>query len=140
MKQIVHSIKQLADAEFRSHHLTLPQGMLIGILTKHGEMKISDISKHMKLTNSTVSGIVDRLEKQGYVRRIRDEKDRRVVRVRFENEKCDVMQIEKRIENHLRLSMSQRTEQELSYILSALTLFKNTITQQEQKSEEKTPC
>ncbi|WP_368490914.1 MarR family winged helix-turn-helix transcriptional regulator [Clostridium sp. BJN0013] len=79
MKSILFSFKKNMSNKFNPFNLTGTQGMLIGILHRHGQMKISDLSEKMGLSNSTVSGIVDRLEKQGLVKRIRSKTDRRVV-------------------------------------------------------------
>ena len=71
---------------FKKYELTPPQGMLVFILNKHQQLKISDISKKMGLSNSTVSSLVDRLESQGLVERIRSDQDRRVVLVQLSKE------------------------------------------------------
>lgn len=55
--------------------------MVLYTLGKHGSMKLSDISEKLSISNSTISGIVDRLEKQKYVERIRSKEDRRVIYV-----------------------------------------------------------
>ena len=44
-------------------------------------MKITEFSNQLCLSNSTVSGIIDRLEKQEMVVRERSEEDKRVVYV-----------------------------------------------------------
>ncbi|MFL0195247.1 MarR family winged helix-turn-helix transcriptional regulator [Clostridium sp. WILCCON 0269] len=79
MKVILFSFKKNIANRFNPFNLTGTQGMLIGILHRHGEMKISDLGKKMGLSNSTISGIVDRLEKQELIKRTRSETDRRVV-------------------------------------------------------------
>lgn len=81
MKQIMDSIKQNIEEQFIEMNLTGPQAFLIGTLSLFGEMKISDLSEKLGLSNSTVSGIVDRLEKQGLVVRRRSTDDRRIVYV-----------------------------------------------------------
>ncbi|TFG62327.1 MAG: MarR family transcriptional regulator [Spirochaetales bacterium] len=65
--------------EFEGVGITMPQGMILGVLFQEGPRKISDLSKALSLSNSTVSGIVDRLEKQNIVERVRTEEDRRIV-------------------------------------------------------------
>lgn len=45
---------------------------------KDGVM-LSDIGESMLVTKANVTGMIDRLEKEGYVRRIRDEIDRRKI-------------------------------------------------------------
>ncbi|WP_333861519.1 MarR family winged helix-turn-helix transcriptional regulator [Clostridium sp.] len=79
MKVILFSFKKNMANKFNSFNITGTQGMLVGIVHRHGQMKISDLSEKMGLSNSTVSGIVDRLEKQDLIERIRSNKDRRVV-------------------------------------------------------------
>ncbi|WP_206076166.1 MarR family winged helix-turn-helix transcriptional regulator [Marinitoga lauensis] len=53
---------------FNDTEITYSQWMLLGVLMKNGSMKVSDLSKKMGLSNSTVSGIVDRMEKQGFIK------------------------------------------------------------------------
>ena len=82
IREIVFQIKHNMSKEFEKAGLpgiTPTQGMMIGMLGKHGKMKVSEISQMMGLNNSTVSGIIDRLEKQGMVERLRSDEDKRVV-------------------------------------------------------------
>lgn len=66
--------------ELSKHGITIPQAFVIGeIYMKPKTM--GELSKALDLSNSTVSGIIDRLERQNIVVRKRDEADRRVVRV-----------------------------------------------------------
>ncbi|WP_250860562.1 MarR family winged helix-turn-helix transcriptional regulator [Oceanirhabdus seepicola] len=81
IKSVKESLKHNFHKRFKDLNLTAPQGMLIGILVRKGQMKISDLSEEMALSNSTVSGIIDRLEKNKFVERKRSEEDRRVVMV-----------------------------------------------------------
>lgn len=73
--------KQYIRKLFECGQLTAPQGAVMGILLKNGRMKISELSEKVNLSNSTVSGILDRLEKQGFVSRERSVEDRRTVYV-----------------------------------------------------------
>lgn len=61
--------------------MTAPQGMVIGLLHKNKKMKVTELSKQLHLPNSTVSGIIDKLEEQDAVIRERSEDDKRVVYV-----------------------------------------------------------
>jgi len=81
LKSIQQTLKKRMHNHFKEMALTAPQGMMVMILERHGSLKISEISEKVGLSNSTVSGIVDRLEAQGLVERVRSEKDRRVVNV-----------------------------------------------------------
>jgi DNA-binding MarR family transcriptional regulator len=63
--------------------LTAPQvGVLRALVLARAEgMSLKDLSAELGLAHSTVSGIVDRLERRGLARRIADEADRRVTRI-----------------------------------------------------------
>jgi DNA-binding MarR family transcriptional regulator len=76
-------LKQYMRKNFEDLGITAPQGIVIGTLFKFGEMKITELSKKVNLSNSTISGIIDRLEKQGLVTRVRSQEDRRAVYVKI---------------------------------------------------------
>lgn len=76
-------MKQMMRREFEHLGITMPQGLVIGTLFKKKRCKISELSEELSLSNSTVSGIVDRLERQHIVLRERSEDDRRIVHVRL---------------------------------------------------------
>ena len=128
LKQIMRTLKKAVEADYKELQLTGPQGFMLGTLACNGQMKISDLSEKMALSNSTVSGIVDRLEKQGLVERIRSNEDRRVVIVRateqFHKCKRDKMT---RIEDIIQQQMSAATQEELDKILEGLTILKTIL-------------
>lgn len=86
LKEVMNTLKQSMAGKFREMNLTGTQGMLTGTLAHHGKMKVSELSEKMGLTNSTVSGIIDRLEDRGFVERTRSTEDRRVVYVDLTHE------------------------------------------------------
>jgi len=61
--------------------LTGPQQSAMQVLVESDGLSLKDLSKELGLAHSTVSGIVDRLEKQGLVKRQTDEADRRLVKL-----------------------------------------------------------
>lgn len=61
--------------------MTLTQAIVIHHVYHKGRLKISDLGNILGLSNSTISGIVDRLEKNNLLKRIRSDSDRRVVYV-----------------------------------------------------------
>jgi DNA-binding MarR family transcriptional regulator len=128
LKQIMVIIKHSNSQPCGKMNLTGPQGMLIGILAHLGAMKISDLSEKMGLSNSTVSGIVDRLEKQGIVERTRSKEDRRVVQVNVTEEfKADAKSRFEIIERRLEAIMGEATEEEMNKVLEGLEILKELI-------------
>lgn len=78
-------VTQHMSQQFRSHFgrmdLTFPQAMVLTVLGEEGPVPISALAERTGSANSTVSGIVDRLEKLGLAKRQRSETDRRVIYV-----------------------------------------------------------
>ena len=67
----------------RAHGLTGPQVTALKLLQSVGDLSLSALSAKMQARNSTITGIVARMRKQGLVERVRDERDRRVVKIRL---------------------------------------------------------
>lgn len=66
---------------FQSIDITQTQIFTIVTLAEKSQVRLSALSKVMNISAPTVTGIVDRLEKLGYVKRIPDAKDRRAINV-----------------------------------------------------------
>ena len=63
--------------------LTGPQLTVIKLLEELGDLSLSSLSERIRAQNSTVTGIIDRMEREGLVRRERSTTDRRVVYIRL---------------------------------------------------------
>lgn len=78
-------VTQHMSQQFRSHfgrlNLTFPQALVLTVLGEEGPVPISTLAERTGSANSTVSGIVDRLEKLDLAHRERSEADRRVIYV-----------------------------------------------------------
>ena len=53
----------------------------LGIIERLGAISAGEIARHSGLATASVTNLIDRLESKGFVRRVRDEKDRRRVLV-----------------------------------------------------------
>src|SRR5512133_2336915 len=62
--------------------LTAPQIHALLWLGHDGPLMMGELARRVSVTEKTVTGIVDRLERDGFLRRERDAADRRVVRAR----------------------------------------------------------
>src|SRR5687767_4604076 len=61
--------------------LTGPQLAVVKMLEPVGRLSLSELSERIRARNSTVTGIIDRMEREGLVERRRSDKDRRVVHI-----------------------------------------------------------
>jgi len=68
-------------SEFYRSQITLPQFLVLNFLGSSSEYKMKDLAHFMKVTTAAMTGIVDRLVRNGYVRRLDDSRDRRIIRV-----------------------------------------------------------
>ena len=87
-KEIVYSIRRLMQA---GEHYTKELNKIYNVsaaqincllaLHENGPLPPSQIAKHVMVNSSTVTGVIDRLEKKDLVRRLRISQDRRVITV-----------------------------------------------------------
>ena len=87
-KRIVRALRQLTqklDAHsrqlFTEYDITMPQVICLDELSEKGAMTVNVLASAIHLSPSTAVGIIDRLEKKGFVKRTRSEIDRRSVSV-----------------------------------------------------------
>jgi len=109
--------------------ITPSQCLMISLLKKHGKMKVSDLSREIGLNNSTISGMIDRLEKHGIVKRLRSEKDKRVVFISLSSKSCDMKsEIHQKIEGIMESLISGRgTKEEYDKIIEGLKILKELL-------------
>ena len=68
-------------SEFFKAKLTMPQFIVLDVLHRQGESKMTDLANFMHVTTAAVTGVVDKLVKSGYVKRSSDPKDRRIIKI-----------------------------------------------------------
>jgi DNA-binding MarR family transcriptional regulator len=81
LQSIRKMMRQRLDAEYSKGDLTAPQRLVMEAVCKSEGLSLKELSKNASLAHSTVSGIVDRLEKRGLVARKINEADRRVTQI-----------------------------------------------------------
>ncbi len=67
----------------RRADLTGPQLTVVKLLEQIGDLSLSELSERIRAQNSTVTGIIDRMEREGLVTRERSKEDRRVVSIKL---------------------------------------------------------
>lgn len=93
ISEIMQSLRRIFKAiQDYSHEvsgklgITGPQLWALKTISQNGILSLRDLSGRMYLHPSTITGVIDRLEKKGYVRRKRDQVDRRVIYVELTTE------------------------------------------------------
>ncbi|MBO5917301.1 MAG: MarR family transcriptional regulator [Oscillospiraceae bacterium] len=131
-------VSQLISRQFRSYFsrqdLTFPQAMVLTALGEEGEMPISQLAQCTGSTNSTVSGIVDRLERMGLVKRVRSEQDRRVIYVALtESSRAMERAVEPDVNAQMSRMLTDLTAQELEKIRGALETLERVLDKEAQQ-------
>lgn len=82
----------------KDFNITAPQFTALQWLINDGDLTIGELSQSMKLACSTITDLIDRMEKNNLVTRKKDTKDKRVVRIHVEQKGLDLVQkvLEKR--------------------------------------------
>lgn len=126
LRYIAAIIKQKGREILSNYTITPPQFVALQWLHELGDMTIGDLSNKMYLAFSTTTDLVDRMEKNKLVVRVRDEQDRRVVFIHLLDEGVRVIEevIAKR-QDYLREILTEFDSsevQELSDFLQRLHL------------------
>ncbi|MGA2775814.1 MAG: MarR family winged helix-turn-helix transcriptional regulator [Candidatus Omnitrophota bacterium] len=77
--QIIRGFKQYENNYLTRGEITLPQFWALGYLDYNGKSKMNDLAKHLKISPSATTGLINRLIVQGLVVRKDDFHDRRIV-------------------------------------------------------------
>lgn len=81
LRMICWKVKKMGRSILTDAEITPPQFNALLYLIKDGDLTIGELSQKMFLACSTVTDLLDRMERNGLVRRVKDERDRRIVRI-----------------------------------------------------------
>jgi MarR family transcriptional regulator, organic hydroperoxide resistance regulator len=81
LRYMADIIKQNGKEILIQYMITPPQFLALQWLHESGDMTIGELSKKMYLACSTTTDLIDRMEKNNLVIRVKDEYDRRMVRI-----------------------------------------------------------
>jgi DNA-binding MarR family transcriptional regulator len=80
---LVTESRRLSKDEASQYGVTPTQLSVLKLLHEIGDLSLGTLSREIRAHNSTVTGIVDRMEAAGLVERARSEEDRRVWIIRL---------------------------------------------------------
>ncbi|WP_239014595.1 MarR family winged helix-turn-helix transcriptional regulator [Archangium violaceum] len=79
----LHSLRDPLARSCERMELTAPQIHALLWLGQDGALTMGELARRLGITEKTVTGVVDRLEREGHVQRERSPEDRRVIRCRL---------------------------------------------------------
>lgn len=83
LRRILRAIDLHSKNLVQQQGLTVPQLIVLRAIENLGTPSISDVAKAVSLSNATMSAILDRMVKRGYVDRVRSTIDKRKVQVQI---------------------------------------------------------
>lgn len=81
LRKVDYIIRKKGREILLDFNITVPQFTALQILIYNSTMTIGELSQRMDLACSTITDLIDRMEKSGLVVRKRDEKDKRVFKI-----------------------------------------------------------
>ncbi|WP_100011980.1 MarR family winged helix-turn-helix transcriptional regulator [Lentibacillus sediminis] len=102
LRYISGIIKQNGRKILNNYPITSPQFVALQWLREEGDLTIGELSNKISLAFSTTTDLVDRMERNELVERVRDTKDRRVVRIHvLEKGKVIIEEVVKKRQEYL---------------------------------------
>lgn len=125
-KSIQKNFREAVTIQPEFRDFTLPQLSVIQVLFNHPKITLNELSEHVKLSKSTVSGIVDRLEAQDIVSRERPKDNRRTVSITLTERAKEKGEYFKELKTHFTSSiLAGATAEELQKIIEGLELLES---------------
>ena len=94
----------------------------LSLLSQHGPLTAGEIASHTGLTTPSVTGLLDRLEEKGMVRRVRDPHDRRRVIVEPNQERlAELEQLFSSLQESFRAFLELYSDEQLATVADFLT-------------------
>ncbi|GAA0766293.1 MarR family transcriptional regulator [Clostridium subterminale] len=82
LRRVCFYIKKKGRTILEDYDITPAQFEALQIIINHNEVTISELSNKLYQAPSTITDLVDRMESKDLVKRVRDSKDRRIVRIK----------------------------------------------------------
>jgi MarR family transcriptional regulator, organic hydroperoxide resistance regulator len=116
-------IKGISDLD-----ITLPQYFALMTIFTVKQCSMKDLAVSLRVSYPTVTGVIDRLERHGYVTRLRNNLDRRVVNVKLSDKGLKMAKkINMRRFEYLKEALKSLTDDELRQGIKAFTIFSKAL-------------
>ena len=101
--------------------ITIGQCLVLQNLYQNDNCKMSDLSKALGVTLPNITGLIDRLEKEGLAKRNHDPKDRRIIRITLTTKgKKTIKKIKQKKQQHLSSILGKITNKERKTLMEIM--------------------
>lgn len=135
IKNISHSIDVASQNLVKEAGLTRPQMTILREIAGAGEVSVGEIAKAINLKQATVTGILERLIRRGFISRRRSEADRRRVLVQITDQGRNILgEAEPLVRQSFAAKFGRLREWEKSMILCSLQRLATIINESDGES------
>lgn len=128
LRKIMHHMDNHSRRLNKCYGLTVPQIICLYEIYEKGMMTLSILSINVHLSMSTLVGVVDRLEEKGFLQRIRDLKDRRIVFLNITDKGTEfVSSSPYLLHNRLNDKLQDLTETEQINLANSINILMNVL-------------
>lgn len=140
IRQIIQEMSKYSKYILENYKITVPQLICLHEVYQHGPISIGALTKIVFLNNSTVTGIVDRLEKIEFVRRVRISKDRRQVHLEITEQGIEFLKkAPKPLQDQFIGRLKALDKEKITLILWSLEMLVDMLGNKDTKVEMPTP-
>ncbi|MDQ0256468.1 DNA-binding MarR family transcriptional regulator [Evansella vedderi] len=134
LRMIADIVKQKGREILNEFPITPPQFVALQWLHEYGDMTIGELSSKMYLACSTTTDLIDRMEKNELVERVKDTNDRRVVRIHLLDKGTTIIrEVIHRRQGYLQGVLDNFSQEEVDFLEKSLKFLK-----EEMKRDAKT--
>ncbi|MCK0473578.1 MarR family winged helix-turn-helix transcriptional regulator [Halalkalibacter sp. APA_J-10(15)] len=124
LRRVSEIVKQKGREILTQFPITPPQFIALQWLNEYGDMTIGELSQKIYLACSTTTDLIDRMEKNQLVERVKDTQDRRVVRIHLlERGRVIIKEVIKKRQDYLEAVLSQFTQDEVDFLEKSLDVL-----------------
>lgn len=129
-KSFVHNTKESLDASLSHSHICM-----LMYIKNEDTCIVTNIARHLRITLSAVTNLVNKLFEMGLVTRIRSEEDRRIVVVRLTDKGRDILKkIDETRTKLFEVYFSNLSEEELHSLLNIINKISDNVINAKEKT------
>lgn len=121
LRKVDYIIRKKGREILNDFDITVPQFTALQILIGKGDLTVGELSQEMALASSTITDLIDRMERSRLVVRRKDMEDKRVVRVEVQPIGYDLVEkVLKKRREYLNGKLKSVKEEEKKFLKEAL--------------------
>lgn len=91
MPEVMRGFTRRETSNLIKSRITIAQFFVLNYLLKQQETMMKDVARFLNVTTAAATGIVDRLVNYGYLQRVFDAADRRIIRIKLTARGADLV-------------------------------------------------